>query len=155
MLYLGMRGTSVFNIDCYWLNERVCVKCPLVRAVTDTRHLSMSWMMWGLQLDTWAQDAVWCGPLVPELPALKSLKRIPELWIIITSNTPIFKLIQPSPFAEVSMATMFHILYNGEHVGRKMQAKAGKTYITYQKYGYSKLSSHLLHIVCKNLWMNL
>ena len=71
MLYLGMRGTSVLNIDCYWLNERVCVNCPLVRAVTDTRHLSMSWMMCWLQLDTWAQDAVWCGPLVTELPALK------------------------------------------------------------------------------------
>ena len=93
MLYLGMRGTSVLNIDCYWLNERVCVNCPLVRAVTDTRHLSVSWMMCWLQLDTWAQDAVWCGPLVTELPALKSLKRIPELWIIITSNTPTYKLI--------------------------------------------------------------
>ena len=88
-----MRGTSVLNIDCYWLNERVCVKCPLVRAVTDTRHLSVSWMMRWLQLDTWAQDAVWCGPLVTELPALKSLKRIHELWIIHTSNTPTFKLI--------------------------------------------------------------
>ena len=87
MLYLGMRGTSVLNIDCYWLNERVCVNCPLVRAVTDTSHLSVSWMMCWLQLDTWAQDAVWCGPLVTELPALKSLKRIPELWIIHTSNT--------------------------------------------------------------------
>ena len=93
MLYLGMRGTSVLNIDCYWLSERVCVNCPLVRAVTDTRHLSVSWMMCWLQLDTWAQDAVWCGPLVTELPALKSLKRIPELWIIITSNTPTYKLI--------------------------------------------------------------
>ena len=41
MLYLGMRGTSVLNIDCYWLSERVCVNCPLVRAVTDTRHLSV------------------------------------------------------------------------------------------------------------------
>ena len=88
-----MRGTSVLNIDCYWLNERVCVNCPLVRAVTDTRHLSVSWMMCWLQLDTWAQDAVWCGPLVTELPALKSLKRIPELWIIITFNTPTYKLI--------------------------------------------------------------
>ena len=94
MLYLGMRGTSVLNIDCYWLNERVCVNCPLVRAVTDTCHLSVSLMMCWLQLDTWAQDAVWCGPLVTELPALKSLKRIPELWIIITSNTPTYKLIQ-------------------------------------------------------------
>ena len=65
----------------------------LVRAVTDTRDLSVGWMMWGLQLDTWAQDAVQCGPLVTELPALKSLKRIPELWIIITSNTLTFKLI--------------------------------------------------------------
>ena len=88
-----MRGTSVLNIDCYWLNERVCVNCPLVRAVTDTRHLSVSWMMCWLQLDTWAWDAVWCGPLVTKLPALKSLKRIPELWIIHISNTPIFKLI--------------------------------------------------------------
>ena len=93
MLHLGMRGTSVLNIDCYWLNERVCVKCPLVRAVTDLRHLSVSWMMCWLQLDTWAQDAVWCGPLVTELPALKSLKRIPELWIIHTSNNPPFRLI--------------------------------------------------------------
>ena len=93
MLYLGMRGTSVLNIDCYWLSERVCVNCPLVRAVTDTRHLSVSWMMCWLQLDTWVQDAVWCGPLVTELPALKSLKRIPELWIIHISNTPTFKLI--------------------------------------------------------------
>ena len=93
MLYLGMRGTSVLNIDCYWLNERVCVNCPLVRAVTDTRHLSVSWMMCWLQLDTWAQDAVWCGPLVTKLPALKSLKRIPELWIIHISNTPTFRLI--------------------------------------------------------------
>ena len=72
MLYLDIRGTSVLNIDCYWLNERVCVKCPLVRAVTDTHHLRVSWVMWGLQLDTWAQDAVWCGPLVTELSALKS-----------------------------------------------------------------------------------
>ena len=39
MLYLDIRGAFVLNIDCYWLNERVCVKCPLVRAVTDTRHL--------------------------------------------------------------------------------------------------------------------
>ena len=93
MLYLGMRGTSVLNIDCYWLNERVCVNCPLVRAVTDTRHLSVSWMMCWLQLDTWARDTVWCGPLVTELPAFKSLKRIPELWIIHISNTPTFKLI--------------------------------------------------------------
>ena len=88
-----MRGTSVLIIDWYWLNERVCVKCPLVRAVTDTCHLSVIWMLCGLQLDTWAQDAVWCGPLVTELPALKSLKRIPELWIIITSNIPTYKLI--------------------------------------------------------------
>ena len=88
-----MRGTSVLNIDCNWLNERVCMKCPLVRAVTAKCHLSMNWVMWGLQLDTWAQDAVWCGPLVTELPALKSLKWIPELWNILTSNTPIFYLI--------------------------------------------------------------